>query len=68
MNIFMGLKENIKNRRLEMHLTLEEVSKQLNVSKPTLQRYETRVIANIPAQKIEKLASILDTTASALIW
>ena len=52
---------------LEMHLTLEEVSKQLNVSKPTLQRYETRVIANIPAEKIEKLASILDTAASALI-
>lgn len=63
----MGLKENIRNRRLELHLTLEEVSKQLNVSKPTLQRYESGVISNIPADKIEKLAKILNTTAASLM-
>lgn len=63
----MGLKENIKNRRLELNLTLGDVSERLLVSKPTLQRYESGVISNIPSDKIEKLAEILDTTPSCLM-
>lgn len=63
----MGLKENIKNRRLELNLTLEDVSKKLSISKPTLQRYESGVISNIPSDKIEKLAAILETTPSYLM-
>ncbi|MDU1004463.1 helix-turn-helix domain-containing protein [Clostridium butyricum] len=63
----MGLKENLKRRRLELNLTLEEVSKRLSISKPTLQRYESGVISNIPSDKIEKLAEILDTTPSVLM-
>ena len=63
----MGLKENIKNRRLELNLTLEEVSKKLSISKPTLQRYESGVISNIPSDRIEKLASILETTPALLM-
>jgi transcriptional regulator with XRE-family HTH domain len=63
----MGLKENIKNRRLELNLTLEDVSKRLSISKPTLQRYESGVISNIPSDKIEKLAVILETTPSILM-
>jgi transcriptional regulator with XRE-family HTH domain len=63
----MGFKENIKNRRLELNMTLEEVSKQLNISKPTLQRYESGVISNVPFETIEKLAEILQTTPSYLI-
>lgn len=63
----MGLKENIKNRRLELNLTLDDVSKKLSISKPTLQRYESGVISNIPSDKIEKLATILDTTPSCLM-
>jgi transcriptional regulator with XRE-family HTH domain len=52
----MEFKENIKNRRLELNLTLDEVSSKLGVSKPTLQRYESGVISNVPFDKIEKLA------------
>lgn len=63
----MGLKENIKNRRLELNLTLDDVSKKLSISKPTLQRYESGVISNIPSDKIEKLAVILETTPSCLM-
>lgn len=63
----MGFKENIKNRRLELNMTLESISKQLNISKPTLQRYESGVISNIPFDKIENLAVILDTTPSWLM-
>lgn len=63
----MGLKENIKNRRLELNFTLDDVSKKLSISKPTLQRYESGVISNIPSDKIEKLASILETTPAHLM-
>lgn len=63
----MGLKENIKNRRLELELTLDTVSKRLGVSKPTIQRYESGVISNIPPDKIEKLAEILKTTPAYLM-
>ena len=63
----MGLKENIKNRRLELNLTLEDVSKKLSISKPTLQRYESGVISNIPSDKIERLAAILETTPAFLM-
>ena len=63
----MGLKENIKNRRLQLNLTLDEVSTKLSISKPTLQRYESGVISNIPSDKIEKLALILETTPSCLM-
>ena len=63
----MGFKENIKNRRLELNMTLEEVSKQLNISKPTLQRYESGVISNVPFDTVEQLANILQTTPSWLL-
>lgn len=63
----MSLKENIKKKRLELNLTLEEVAKKLLVSKPTLQRYESGVISNIPSDKIEHLAEILNTTPAELM-
>lgn len=63
----MGLKENIKNRRLELNLTLEEVARRLNTSKPTIQRYESGVIDNIPFDKIEQLAEALNVTPSWLM-
>jgi transcriptional regulator with XRE-family HTH domain len=63
----MGFKENIKNKRLELNMTLEEVSSKLRISKPTLQRYESGVISNVPFDKIELLADILQTTPSRLM-
>jgi transcriptional regulator with XRE-family HTH domain len=63
----MGLKENIKMRRLAMGMTLEQVAKAVGVSKATLQRYESGVISNIPAEKIELLARALGTTPSTLM-
>ena len=63
----MGFKENIKNRRLELSLTLEDVSNKLGISKPTLQRYESGVISNVPFEKIERLAEILGIAPACLI-
>lgn len=63
----MGLKENIKRRRLELDLSLADVAKLLSISKPTLQRYESGVISNIPYDKIERLAEILNTSPIVLM-
>ena len=63
----MSFKENIKNRRLELNMTLDEVSRKLGVSKPTLQRYESGVISNIPFDKIERLAYILEVAPDWLM-
>lgn len=62
----MPLKENIKKYRLERKVTLEELAKFVGVSKPTLQRYESGVISNIPSENIEKIAERLNVTPSAL--
>lgn len=63
----MGLKENIKNKRLELGLTLEEVANKIGVKKPTLQRYESGVISNIPSDKIESLAEVFDVSPAYLM-
>lgn len=63
----MGLKENIKKYRLGKEMTLDDVANKLGVSKPTIQRYESGVIVNIPPDKIEKLAEIFNTTPSELM-
>lgn len=63
----MGLKENIKSRRLELNMTLEDLALKVGTSRQTIQRYESGVIGNIPSDKIEKLAEALDTTPTNLM-
>ncbi len=62
-----SLGEKIKDLRLKEGLTLEDVAKKINTSKQTIHRYETGVISNIPAEKIEQLSKILNTTPSWLM-
>ena len=63
----MGIGENIRHQRHAMRLTLEEVADQVGISRQTMSRYETGIIANIPSDKIELLAKALKTTPSALM-
>jgi transcriptional regulator with XRE-family HTH domain len=53
--------------RNNCNLTLEEVATRLGISKPTLQRYESGVISNIPHDKIEAMATIFGITPSQLM-
>ncbi len=57
----------LKELRLTKGLTLEEVAERVGTSKQTIHRYENGVIANIPHDKIEKLAIALATTPSDLM-
>lgn len=63
----MALSKNIKKRRQEVQMTLEEVAKIVGVSRQTIQRYESGIIASIPSDKIEKLAIALRTTPAYLM-
>ncbi|MDP4119648.1 MAG: helix-turn-helix domain-containing protein [Bacillota bacterium] len=63
----MGLKENIKLYRKNCGLTLEEVAKYLDVSRQTVQKYESGVVLNISSDKIEKMAKLFNVSPAQLI-
>ena len=63
----MALKDNIKNRRNELDITLEDVAKIVGVTRATVQKYENGIISNIPSNKIELLAQALHTTPAYLM-
>lgn len=54
--------QRIKRARIAEGLTLEEVAKVVQVSRQTIQRYESGVIGNIPSDKIELLSVALNVT------
>lgn len=51
--------EIIRNRRIELDLTLKDVAKALGVSEGTVSRYETANIQNMGIDKIANLAKVL---------
>lgn len=63
----MSIGQNIRRCRRDLGLTLEEVARQVGLSRQTMSRYETGVIGNIPSDKIELLAKTLHTTPSCLM-
>ena len=63
----MKLADRIKYKRNQLGKTLEEVGQKVGVTKATIQRYENGNIQNIPSDKIELLASALNTTPAYLM-
>lgn len=63
----MKIGERLRKLRLDKNMTLEEVGKRLNISRQTLQRYESGVIGNIPSDKIENLAEIYNTSPAYIM-
>jgi transcriptional regulator with XRE-family HTH domain len=61
------LKDRLKSRRNELRLTLEELAAAIGVTRQTVQKYESGVIPNIPSDKIELLATTLETTPAYLM-
>ena len=59
--------KRIKKRRLELKYSFQDLANKTNMSKSTLQRYETGTIKNLPLDKLEVLASALQTTPSYLM-
>ncbi|MEL7570784.1 MAG: helix-turn-helix transcriptional regulator [Eubacteriaceae bacterium] len=61
------LGDNLRKRRKELNLTLEEVANEAGITLSTYQRYEKGIIKNISSDKLEKLAVFLQTTPELLI-
>ncbi|GAA4294176.1 helix-turn-helix transcriptional regulator [Anaerocolumna aminovalerica] len=63
----MEFKDKIKNRRLELNMTMDELAKIVGVSTPTIQRYESGEIKNVRRDKIKLLADALQCSPSYLM-
>lgn len=59
--------KRIKELRLSLGLTLEEVANQVGVGKSTVRKWETGIIANMKRDKIAALAKALHTTPGYLM-
>ena len=61
------LARNLKRLRKERKLTLEEIAAALGTSKQTIHRYENGIISNVPPEKIEAIAKLLEVTPAELM-
>lgn len=59
--------ERIKERRLSLGLSYQDLADKTGMSKSTLQRYETGFIKNLGIDKLEILAQALETTPGYLM-
>ena len=58
--------ERIKLTRKEKHISAEELAAAANISPATIYRYENGDISEVPADKVEAIASALNTTVPYL--
>ena len=63
----MNAGNRIKSARINKRMTLDELAKRAKTTRQTLSRYETGIIQNIPSDKIEALADILDVTPAYIM-
>ncbi|WP_394874603.1 helix-turn-helix domain-containing protein [Clostridium neonatale] len=66
-NRMQEIMNRIKNRRIELSLSYQELADKTGLSKSTLQRYETGAIRNMPLDKLEVLSKALDIDPSYLM-
>lgn len=59
--------KRIKERRLALGLSYQDIADATGLSKSTIQRYETGSIRKVPINQIEDLARALHTTPSYLM-
>ena len=62
----MTIGERIKQRRIELGLSVDEVAEKLGKNRATVYRYESNEIENLPVGTLEPLAKILETTPAQL--
>lgn len=63
----MNIGERIKQRRIELGLSVDEVASRLGKNRATVYRYENSDIENLPTTVLEPLAKILETTPAYLM-
>jgi transcriptional regulator with XRE-family HTH domain len=63
----MTIGERIKQRRLELGMSADEIAEKLGKNRSTVFRYEGNDIEKLPTVVLEKLAGILRTTPAYLM-
>lgn len=63
----MDVGKRIKQRRKDLHMSVDELAKQLGKNRATVYRYEKGDIENLPIDILEPLAIALDTTPQFLM-
>ena len=63
----MNMGERLKELRLKKGVTQEELGKVINVTKPTIMKYEKGLVENLKRSSIEKLARYFNVTPSYLM-
>lgn len=62
----LQIAKRVTERRTELNITREELAEKIGVSKSTMQRYESGAVQQIPFDKLEKIAEVLNTTVATL--
>ena len=63
----MNIGDRLKALRKERHLTLEDVSRSLDISRANINKYENGNITNIPSDRIEQLARFYSVSPAYLM-
>ncbi len=63
----MDVKDLIKDRRLALGLSMEEVGRKVGVSKQTIQKWESGKISNMKRSNVAALSKVLDIPISDLM-
>lgn len=63
----MNLGARLKQRRLELGMTLKDVASKISVTMATYQRYETNKIKTLKYETIIELAEALETTPAYIM-
>ena len=63
----MSIGRRIKRLREDLGLTQEDVAKKVGVATQTIYKYENEIVTNIPLDKLEKIAAVLNTSPSYLM-
>jgi transcriptional regulator with XRE-family HTH domain len=67
MNITSTVGKRIRNRRVELGYSVDELAKKLGKNRATVYRYESDEIENLPLSVIGPLAAALETTPGYLM-
>lgn len=59
--------ERIKTLREQADMSQEELAKRMNTTKQTIYKYEKDIVTNIPSDRIEELAKILNSTPEYIL-
>ncbi|MCI6609824.1 MAG: helix-turn-helix domain-containing protein [Ezakiella sp.] len=63
----MSIGDNIKKRRVELGMSVEDLANKINKNRATIYRYENKNIENLPTTILEPLAKALKTTPAELM-